>query len=107
MAKGVREFHYVRGTSSKFWRIRQDGAAFTVWFGRIGSTGVEQVKRFSSPALATKAAEQLIAEKKGKGYTEKSPRAKAAEPRKTTKQRKTAKPRKTTTGKQSSAPKSA
>ncbi|MBY0523277.1 MAG: DUF4132 domain-containing protein [Gemmataceae bacterium] len=65
-----REFQLVEGSSSKFWAIDQDGNAFTVAFGRIGTAGQTQTKEFASEAKAKEACEKLIAEKIKKGYVE-------------------------------------
>ncbi len=67
-----RKLIYMDAKSSKFWNIRQDGEAFTVTYGRIGTSGQETVKTFASEALAVKEAEKLIKEKLGKGYVEAS-----------------------------------
>ncbi len=40
----TREFRYVDGSSTKFWRITLDGNSHTVQFGRIGTTGQTQTK---------------------------------------------------------------
>jgi len=66
-----RRFEFVEGTSAKFWAIRLHGDKLTVSFGRIGTSGQEQTKPFPDERAAWKAADQLIAEKVGKGYVEK------------------------------------
>ena len=65
-----RRFELVAGTSLKFWEIAQAGNAFTTRYGRIGSAGQETTKRFSGAAAATKAYEQLVANKVREGYQE-------------------------------------
>ncbi|MCC6333999.1 MAG: DNA ligase [Myxococcales bacterium] len=65
-----RRFELVAGTSSKFWEISVDGAAFTTTYGRIGSKGQTTLKSFGSAAQAQAEAEKLIAEKTKKGYRE-------------------------------------
>src|SRR5262245_28107715 len=65
-----REFHFVEGTSSKFWAVSVANTTMTVQFGKIGAAGQTQVKAFASPAQAVAAAEKLIGEKTGKGYKE-------------------------------------
>jgi predicted DNA-binding WGR domain protein len=65
-----REFHFVEGTSNKFWAIDLRGTQFTVDWGRIGTAGQTQTKTFGSEAEAKKQWEKLIAEKTGKGYQE-------------------------------------
>jgi predicted DNA-binding WGR domain protein len=58
------------GGSSKFWRLRVEGAAHQVHFGRIGTQGRTQTKTFASPEEAQAAAAKLIAQKKNGGYRE-------------------------------------
>ncbi|MGE0712284.1 MAG: DNA ligase [Planctomycetota bacterium] len=65
-----RRFELVGGGSSKFWEVRVTGSAYTVRFGRIGTSGREQTKTCASPAAARAAAEKLVSEKLGKGYEE-------------------------------------
>ncbi|MGH7226295.1 MAG: WGR domain-containing protein [Gemmataceae bacterium] len=65
-----REFQFREGSSNKFWAISVDGQEFTVEFGRIGTTGQTQTKKFPSDAAARQAADKLIAEKTKKGYQE-------------------------------------
>jgi predicted DNA-binding WGR domain protein len=69
-APARREFHFVEGTSRKFWAIQLEGDAFEVKYGRIGSAGQTQRKEFDSAAEARKAHDKLIAEKVAKGYVE-------------------------------------
>jgi predicted DNA-binding WGR domain protein len=66
----ARRFEVVSGSSRKFWEITFSGCSFTVRFGRIGTTGQIQTKRFSDEAKAKQAAEDLIAQKLKKGYAE-------------------------------------
>jgi predicted DNA-binding WGR domain protein len=66
----VRYFEFVGGSSSKFWEITFAGSAFTVRFGRIGTEGQSQSKRFGDEAQAEREAKSLIAEKVRKGYAE-------------------------------------
>ncbi len=66
-----RTLEYSEGNSRKFWELTVEGAAFTVRFGRLGTSGQSQVKSFSSEAEARAMAEQLIASKLKKGYVEK------------------------------------
>ncbi len=66
----MRHFEFVGGTSSKFWEIDRAGAVVTVTFGRIGTAGQTQVKDLGTEAAAISHADKLIAEKVGKGYTE-------------------------------------
>ena len=61
-------YEFSEGSSSKFWEIQLSGASFSVRFGRIGTAGQAQNKKFKSPAVAAAEAEKLIAEKTRKGY---------------------------------------
>ncbi len=61
-------FLFEEGTSSKFWQIDLDGAAFTVAWGKIGTAGQSQVKSCGSPAEAQAEYDKLIREKTKKGY---------------------------------------
>jgi predicted DNA-binding WGR domain protein len=65
-----REFQLTEGGSRKFWAIKVEGSRFYVRFGRLGTTGQTQSKKFDHPALAKQAADKLIAEKTRKGYAE-------------------------------------
>lgn len=56
------------GTSDKFWRILQQGAGFIVHFGRSGTSGVRQTKKFDSVSEARREAQRVIKEKLAKGY---------------------------------------
>lgn len=67
----VRHFEFVGGASRKFWEISVSHNAFTVRFGRIGTSGQSQTKAFSDEAKAMREAEKLIQEKVKKGYVEK------------------------------------
>lgn len=64
-------------TSSKFWEIRQDGSAYVVRYGRIGSTGREQRKELDSPGACAAMLQKKIEEKKKKGYESTGPAASA------------------------------
>lgn len=66
----TRRFELVEDGSSKFWEIDQEGASFTVRYGRIGSAGQTQKKDFPGEPQARAAAAKLVAEKTGKGYVE-------------------------------------
>jgi predicted DNA-binding WGR domain protein len=67
---GTRYFEFVGGGSSKFWEISVEGNAVTVRFGRIGTRGQSQTKRFADPQTADHSARRLVAEKTHKGYKE-------------------------------------
>lgn len=70
-AAGVRYFEFIGGASKKFWELSMSGDVFTVRFGRIGTLGQSQTKRFPDEAKAQREANNLIAEKIKKGYVEK------------------------------------
>jgi predicted DNA-binding WGR domain protein len=65
-----RTFHYRGGNSDKFWAIELQGDAHAVHFGRSGTQGQTQTKRFASAAEAQKSHDRLIREKLAKGYVE-------------------------------------
>jgi uncharacterized protein (TIGR02996 family) len=65
-----RKFEFKDGKSSKFWNIHLQGKSFTVTFGKIGSAGQSQVKKFRTEAAARVACDRLVAEKLRKGYLE-------------------------------------
>jgi predicted DNA-binding WGR domain protein len=70
MARKERRFTFESGKSAKFWSVRVDGASLTVRFGRIGTPGQEQTKRFDDARGAELAAQKLVREKTAKGYRE-------------------------------------
>jgi predicted DNA-binding WGR domain protein len=63
-----REYQLVEGTSNKFWAIELDGSKYTVQYGRIGTAGQTQTKKFKTPEEAQKAYVKLVHEKVSKGY---------------------------------------
>lgn len=65
-----RRFHYVAGSSSKFWQISRTGKVVFVTFGRIGTKGQTQIKDLETDAAADAHVGRLIGEKTRKGYTE-------------------------------------
>lgn len=65
-----REFHFIDGTSNKFWTIELTAERFTVHYGRIGTTGQAQEKSFASAELAKREHDKLVQEKTKKGYVE-------------------------------------
>jgi predicted DNA-binding WGR domain protein len=71
-AESVRHFEFIGGSSRKFWEISVSGNAFTVRFGRLGTTGQSQTKTFADEAKARYEAEKLVQEKVQKGYVEKT-----------------------------------
>jgi predicted DNA-binding WGR domain protein len=66
----MRRFELTEGTSNKFWQIDVQDTTYKVTFGKKGSNGQTQIKRFSDAATATAEAEKVIAEKTKKGYVE-------------------------------------
>lgn len=59
-------------SAAKFWEITQNGASYTVHFGKIGTKGQEKVKACASIEEAAAEIEKLIKEKTKKGYIEKN-----------------------------------
>lgn len=66
-----RYFEFVDGTSNKFWEVWMDGTDVTTQWGKIGTGGQTKTKSFADEAKAKKEYDKLVAEKTGKGYTEK------------------------------------
>jgi DNA ligase-1 len=66
-----RYFEFVDGGSAKFWEIWMDGKDVTTQWGKIGTGGQTKTKPFADEAKAKKEYDKLIAEKTGKGYSEK------------------------------------
>jgi predicted DNA-binding WGR domain protein len=58
------------GASGKFWRLAVSGTELEVRFGKIGTEGQARLKSFASAKEAREAAEQLVAEKRRKGYVD-------------------------------------
>jgi predicted DNA-binding WGR domain protein len=65
-----REFRFREGASDKFWAVTLDGKKQTVQFGRTGTRGQEQEKKFPTAEAARSATDKLVAEKLKKGYVE-------------------------------------
>jgi predicted DNA-binding WGR domain protein len=65
-----RRFEFQEGGSSKFWEVSQEGASFTVRYGRIGAAGTSKTTTLDSPEAAAAEVEKLIREKTRKGYQE-------------------------------------
>ncbi|MEZ6133785.1 MAG: STM4015 family protein [Pirellulaceae bacterium] len=78
-----REFHFVSGGSSKFWRIDVSGNSHEVTYGKIGTGGTKQSKSFADATAAQKAADKLIESKTSKGYVEVTKAGKASKGKKT------------------------
>lgn len=74
----MRTFEFTDAKSNKFWNIELSGKSFTVTFGRIGTNGQTQTKKFASAADAKKEHDKLVSEKLKKGYVETTPPAPAA-----------------------------
>jgi len=64
------EFRDVATNSNKFWRIELYGTYFEVTFGRIGTNGQTQVKRFGDTYAASDAYTKLVRSKRAKGYVD-------------------------------------
>jgi DNA ligase-1 len=74
VAQGDRRYlEYVGGSSSKFWEVTIKGCDLHVRYGRIGSKGVTQLKRYDDEASARREAARLTAGKLKKGYVEVKP----------------------------------
>ncbi|MFO1351633.1 MAG: WGR domain-containing protein [Gammaproteobacteria bacterium] len=67
-------------TSNKFWRARCVGNALEVNFGRIGSDGQSQIKRYDSPDDSAKEMAKQAQAKRKKGYVDETGSATAAAP---------------------------
>ncbi|MDR6760197.1 putative DNA-binding WGR domain protein [Flavobacterium sp. 2755] len=61
---------YIDGNSNKFWEINVIESAFTVTYGKNGTSGTSQSKSFGTDEECLKAAEKLVNEKLKKGYSE-------------------------------------
>ncbi|WP_004471777.1 WGR domain-containing protein [Leptospira santarosai] len=57
--------------SDKFWNIDITGNTFTVTYGKMGTPGQTQAKKFKDEAACLKEAQKLLNEKLKKGYLEK------------------------------------
>lgn len=68
-----RRFEFVSGPSCKFWAVVVSGCRVTICFGRIGTTGQQQIKEFADATAAQRHADKQIAEKLKKGYVEMVP----------------------------------
>jgi cytohesin len=70
---GWLRFECTEGTSRKFWEVRQEGSAYRVRYGRIGTRGREERKQLDSAAACTRAVQAKIEEKRRKGYVGQGP----------------------------------
>src|SRR5262249_1472990 len=77
----MRTFEYSDGKSDKFWNIELQGKQFTVTFGRKGTKGQTQTKKFPDAAKAQKEHDNCRAERTPRGCPRNPPRAGAAPPR--------------------------
>ena len=66
----ARRFELVDDKSAKFWEITQEGAEYTVCFGKIGTKGQAKTKTLASQDAAIVEVAKLIKEKTSKGYVE-------------------------------------
>jgi uncharacterized protein (TIGR02996 family) len=69
----MRTFTLSDAKSHKFWNIELQGDSFIVTYGRIGTAGQTQTKKFASAAAAQKEHDKLVKEKLAKGYRETTP----------------------------------
>ena len=56
--------------SNKFWNLETNGKTFTTNWGRIGTLGQSQIKKFYDAAVCERIAKNKIASKIKKGYVE-------------------------------------
>jgi uncharacterized protein (TIGR02996 family) len=75
----MRTFQFSDAKSHKFWNIDVQGIGFTVTYGKVGTAGQSQIKRFASAAKAQSEAAKLVREKTAKGYRETTPKAAASQ----------------------------
>lgn len=68
-----RSFTLQDGRHNKFWTVQTRGRYFFATWGKIGTRGQTQTKDFPSAEKARVYADNMIAEKRGKGYAEDSP----------------------------------
>lgn len=60
----------ITANSNKFWKIKVQGNMFIVLYGRIGTRGSVNTRKFASEELCWKEADKLIESKFKKGYRE-------------------------------------
>jgi predicted DNA-binding WGR domain protein len=56
------------GVAHKFWEITLAGKTFSVRWGRLGTRGQSQVKRFDSEAIARSEYDKLVASKRWSAF---------------------------------------
>jgi predicted DNA-binding WGR domain protein len=61
---------YKDDKSHKFWQIEVTGESFTIAYGKIGTAGTNQTKKFESVEKCLTEADKLLKEKLKKGYKE-------------------------------------
>lgn len=66
--KGTQRLELDDGKSRKFWQIHRHEGVVTVTFGKLGSAGQTQTKKYPNAYDAQTAVEAQLAEKKKKGY---------------------------------------
>ena len=66
----MRRFEFKEGSSYKFWEIVVEGTSYTARYGKVGTEGQTQTKKFATAEKAAAEAEKKIREKTGKGYKE-------------------------------------
>lgn len=101
-SSNTRRFEYKDDKSWKFWEISVSGSGLTVCYGKIGTDGQTQSKKFADAAMAEKQAKKLIAEKVSKGYQELGAETYPAEATKAEKPAKATKPTAISMGKEAS-----
>jgi uncharacterized protein (TIGR02996 family) len=66
--KGAWRLEAVEGKSRKFWQIKLDGGSYEITFGKVGTPGQKQKKKFKDEWTAKMAHNELLREKTRKGY---------------------------------------
>ncbi len=75
----TRRFECVEDGAAKFWEVTLDGAAMTVTYGKLGTSGQSKTKTFASASDARSEADKLVREKTKKGYVEQAAPSSATE----------------------------
>jgi uncharacterized protein (TIGR02996 family) len=75
----MRTFQDSNAKPSKFWNLEVSGTNVVVTFGKVGSVGQTQIKRFATAEKARAEADKRIREKLKKGYLETTPTPAASE----------------------------
>lgn len=66
----IQALHFKNEKSDKFWLVETLDSEMMVNYGKIGTTGKYEIKRFDSSEECEKEAFKLINSKKKKGYEE-------------------------------------